>query len=310
MGQERVNTFSALPLEARTPVPIGGPAKCDGREHGALSNLALCQIYIDGKQWASVEQYFQASRFRDADYQETIRQVPADNGDASRFASFVHGAQVWRLGQSQEYPQVDDFRPLETMYIATRTKFEQNFVFRDSLLRTSGSIQAGPNDGDWQRLHSLILERVREEVRDPDSRDEAKLRDLRNQFGATDGFDEEAVAVRLNDIAQAHNMLGHQHRLIAMMLDGRQIHIRTFGTDTVQSVKQQLAQNNGISASRIQLILGGQKLKDAQTVAQLGVTDGTILTVIIQAPMPVGAHQRSAEKHVDLMSAIRALPQG
>lgn len=273
-----------------------------------MSNLALCQIYIDGAHWQSVEQYFQAARFSDAEYRETIRAVPADIGDASRYASLVHGAQVWHLGQSTNHALVEHFRPLETVYVATRAKFEQSYIFRDDLLRTKGNIEAAPNDGGWQRLHSLILERIREELRHPDVRDEARLQELRDHFKA-EGFDEEIATTHLLATVHDHGMLGRQHRLIAMMLDGRSVEITALGTDTVLTAKSQLAQTNGISSCRIEFVLGGTTLRDMQTIAQLGAPDNTIISVIIRPPIPADAQQRNADLHDDLMAKLGTRPE-
>merc|ERR1712232_1413297 len=102
--------------------------------------------------------------------------------------------------------------------------------------------------------------------------------------------------------------MGQRFELSAMTLDGRCVCIQPFNTDTVRLVKEQLAQNYGISSNRIELILGGQKLKDAWTVADLNVSDGMVLNVIVRSPMPSGAFLRNADKHCDLMDAIRSRP--
>lgn len=302
LGEERVGAHEALPPAARTPVPIGGPARCEGREHGSLSNLALCRMYIEGKYWASVEQYYQAAQFSDVEHREAICQVPGDAGNSTRFASLVHGAQVWRLGQSREHARVPEFRALETMYVASRAKFEQNFAFRDQLLRTSARIEGAPNNGEWQRLHGMILERIRAELRE--TPDEAHLLAVRALFAA-EGFDEEAVASRCKAIAEDHHALGQQHCFQLMMLDGRSVGVSALGADSIRHLKEQLAQSNGVSMCRVELIFDGVKLTNGQTVAGVGLTNGCIVNVIIRSPIPTAAQSRDADAHADLMALIR-----
>jgi predicted NAD-dependent protein-ADP-ribosyltransferase YbiA (DUF1768 family) len=260
---------------------------------------------MEGSDWNSVEQCFQALQFSDPAHREAIRQIPADVGDFSRFASLVHGGTAWRMGQVQGVARDPEFHALETMYLATLAKFEQSHAFKGALLRTSTDpIEAAPNRGEWQRLHGLILERVREELKEPQHRDQSKLDSLRELFKA-EGFDEERVAARHVAMVQKHAQLGRQHRIQAMMLDGRFLSLSAFGPDTVRSLRAELAQTMGVQIDRIDLILGGNRLRDQETVAALGVEDDTIMTVVIGRPIPRAARQRDADAHADLLSAIR-----
>jgi predicted NAD-dependent protein-ADP-ribosyltransferase YbiA (DUF1768 family) len=259
---------------------------------------------MEGSDWNSVEQCFHALQFSDLAHREAIRQIPVDVGDSSRFASLVHGATAWRMGQLQGFARDLEFHALETMYLATVAKFEQSYAFRDALLRTTDPIEAAPNSGDWQRLHGLILERIREELRDPQHRDQSKLELLRELFKA-EGFNEQRVAARHAAMVQQHAQLGREYRLQAMMLDGRAVVLSAFGPDSVRSLRAQLAQTMGAQIDRIDLVLGGSKLNDEDTVAGLGMEGDTIMTVVVGRPVPRVARQRDPDAQTDLLAAIR-----
>ena len=52
---------------------MGGPCTVGGVTYAELDNFLLCAFEVDGRVWTSVEQYFQAAKFLDPAYQETIR---------------------------------------------------------------------------------------------------------------------------------------------------------------------------------------------------------------------------------------------
>ena len=52
---------------------MGGPCLVDGTMRPELDNFLQCAFELDGKQWTSAEQYFQAVKFTDESYREKIR---------------------------------------------------------------------------------------------------------------------------------------------------------------------------------------------------------------------------------------------
>jgi ribA/ribD-fused uncharacterized protein len=174
---------------------MGGPTVIDGEACHATDNFGLCKFIIDGQAWVSVEQYFQAVKFVDLAYRETIRlTTPLDGTSATS-----HGLHVWKLGQSRDHgPLVEDWDVVkyEVMYVACRTKFEQNPELSTQFLRTKGEIHAAPSTADWTHWNGAIMTRLREELRASDERDEGLLQKLIKDFG----FDEDRVQKRLEEI--------------------------------------------------------------------------------------------------------------
>lgn len=51
------------------------------------------------------------------------------------------------------------------MYLAVRAKYEQYPTHASELAETTGRIRAAPSTSNWQQLNSIVLERVRYELR-------------------------------------------------------------------------------------------------------------------------------------------------
>eukprot|EP01065_Artemidia_motanka_P046177 TRINITY_DN693_c0_g1_i1.p1 TRINITY_DN693_c0_g1~~TRINITY_DN693_c0_g1_i1.p1 ORF type:complete len:187 (+),score=63.29 TRINITY_DN693_c0_g1_i1:65-562(+) len=143
----------------------GGPCKCDGQMHRSMDNFLQRPMTIDGQEWISAEQYFQAAKFADERHRERIR--------AER-----DGHAQWQLGQSREHKLREDWEAekVHVMYTANKAKFEQHADLREDLCSSRGPIQAG-GFPFWAEWNSIILERIREELRPEEQRSEKVLRD-------------------------------------------------------------------------------------------------------------------------------------
>jgi len=114
----------------------------DWRKH--LSNFWIQPFEIDGKQWQSVEHYYQASKFKGTP--EFFNQFSLDSGsDLSKdpLLAKAAGGKTGKLGKQQIRPKeivVDkDFfegRHIEEMYRGQFAKFTQNIYLLDTLLQT------------------------------------------------------------------------------------------------------------------------------------------------------------------------------
>ena len=114
----------------------------DWRKH--LSNFWIQPFEIDGKQWQSVEHYYQASKFKGTP--EFFNQFSLDSGsDLSKdpLLAKAAGGKTGKLGKQQIRPKeivIDtDFfegRHIEEMYRGQFAKFTQNIYLLDTLLQT------------------------------------------------------------------------------------------------------------------------------------------------------------------------------
>jgi ribA/ribD-fused uncharacterized protein len=132
---------------------MGGPCTVDGVERKELDNFHMCQFEVDGVLWSSSEQYYQACKFPDNEEQrEKIR-----GGDA--------GMGSWKTGQ--EVPARTDWEEVKVdmMYEANLAKFSQNPYLRDVLVSSQGPIHA-QGGLFWKTWNEVLLERIREELRD------------------------------------------------------------------------------------------------------------------------------------------------
>jgi N-glycosidase YbiA len=131
---------------------------------GEFSNFALFGIEMDGKWWPTVEHYFQAQKFLDADYQEKIRKTHAAKEAAN-------------LGRSRKLPIRGDweFVKEQIMFDAVLKKFSKHEKLKHLLLETADNeiIENSPNDHFWgggqdgagQNKLGKILMRVRDQLK-------------------------------------------------------------------------------------------------------------------------------------------------
>uniref|UniRef100_A0A7S1NRY6 NADAR domain-containing protein n=1 Tax=Eutreptiella gymnastica TaxID=73025 RepID=A0A7S1NRY6_9EUGL len=93
------------------------------------------------------------------------------------------GEQCWRLGQSREHKLTPKWEAIkvDVMYQANLAKFAQNEDLRRGLLATQGPIKAF-GFPFWVKWNPVILERIREELRDAADRNEPRLQALVQQM--------------------------------------------------------------------------------------------------------------------------------
>jgi ribA/ribD-fused uncharacterized protein len=128
-----------------------------------LSNFAPAAFEVDGIRWPTVEHYFQAQKFEDADYRERIRMAHSP-------------MEAKTLGQTRKVPIRSDWESVKesVMRRALLLKF-QNPRFRSLLLSTKSRplIEDSPYDRYWgagadrkgkNRLGVLLME-IRDELR-------------------------------------------------------------------------------------------------------------------------------------------------
>eukprot|EP00470_Lotharella_oceanica_P006144 CAMPEP_0170168974 /NCGR_PEP_ID=MMETSP0040_2-20121228/1916_1 /TAXON_ID=641309 /ORGANISM="Lotharella oceanica, Strain CCMP622" /LENGTH=141 /DNA_ID=CAMNT_0010407443 /DNA_START=181 /DNA_END=606 /DNA_ORIENTATION=+ len=109
-------------------------------------------------------------KFREEEYREQIRKESS-------------GTKVWSMGQSRRYKIVENWEEIkvDVMYEANKAKFSQNAKLKEVLLSTKGDIDAR-GFPFWAYWNGRILERIREELRAKEERDEKALKLLLDAF--------------------------------------------------------------------------------------------------------------------------------
>lgn len=126
--------------------------------YNQFSNFYKARMLLDGKEWPTVEHYFQAQKFStNPEYQEKIRAAPQP-------------AKAKSLGASRDYPIRNDWDQYreEVMKKALKAKFEQNPNLMKLLKSTQGkALVEDTNDSFWgqgrnkkgkNRLGLLLME--------------------------------------------------------------------------------------------------------------------------------------------------------
>jgi len=132
--------------------------------YSEFSNFAAFPFKIDGQVWPTVEHYFQAQKFSDADHIERIRIAGSPK-------------QAKMLGRSRKFPIREDWEIYrdEVMLVAVRAKFTAHAGLRELLVSTGKKrlVEASPFDSYWgegrsgkgrNRLGEILMQ-VREESR-------------------------------------------------------------------------------------------------------------------------------------------------
>eukprot|EP00747_Dinoflagellata_sp_TGD_P164261 gnl/TRDRNA2_/TRDRNA2_183952_c0_seq1.p1 gnl/TRDRNA2_/TRDRNA2_183952_c0~~gnl/TRDRNA2_/TRDRNA2_183952_c0_seq1.p1 ORF type:complete len:299 (-),score=38.99 gnl/TRDRNA2_/TRDRNA2_183952_c0_seq1:170-1066(-) len=166
---------------------MGGPCTVDGKVRAELDNFYICQIELDGKIRPSSEHYYQASKFPNDDEQR----------DLVRLAN--SGMESWQCGNRGHSVRSDwEEVKVDMMYRANLAKFSQDARLRAMLTESRGEIVA-QGGHFWKTWNEVILERIREELRDKtDRRDEvlaARILSMSKYRSAAQDKDEHAVAV-------------------------------------------------------------------------------------------------------------------
>ena len=132
--------------------------------YGEFSNFSLHSIYLDGKNWPTVEHYFQAQKFLNTPHEEAIRHLkkPMD--------ARIHG-------QDRNKPLREDWEKVknDVMEKAVFAKFSQHEALKKILLSTENSflIEHTKNDSYWgdgksgkgRNMLGHILMKVREQLK-------------------------------------------------------------------------------------------------------------------------------------------------
>jgi len=92
-------------------------------------------------------------------------------------------------------------------------------------------------------------------------------------------------------------------KIIARLMDGREIALDLDSNSGGLTVKQELSAKLGISASRFKLVVGTTVLHDFQTLADKGVIDGDAMTVIILSPLHGCLHRSGLEVPHDVQES-------
>jgi ribA/ribD-fused uncharacterized protein len=135
----------------------------DSAEFTELCNFAPSPFQVDGKEFATVEHFFQSVKFSDDPlYMEKIRTAETP-------------LEAKRLGRSRDHPMRKDWDTyrIDAMYAALSAKFAQNPALRDMLISTGDRFLAhdSPHDTYWgyakgqgRNMLGVLMMNVRNEI--------------------------------------------------------------------------------------------------------------------------------------------------
>lgn len=134
-------------------------------EYGVFSNFSRHRIFLKGKDWRTVEHYFQAQKFAGKKQEEEIRRAFTPK-------------QAAQIGRDRKNPLRNDWEKVKVsiMKEALIAKFTQHKDLREILLKTEDAllVEYTQKDSFWgdggyghglNMLGKLLME-VREELRD------------------------------------------------------------------------------------------------------------------------------------------------
>lgn len=111
----------------------------------------------------------------------------------------------------------------------------------------------------------------------------------------------QADAARLAEVANTTVPSGPKFLVTARFMDGREFQLCLSAQDIGRTAKQQLSDEFGISASRLKLIAGTDELSDFVNVSDVGLDEGSEITVIILSPLHGSLNRSGLHVPVDVM---------
>jgi len=152
---------------------MGGPASVRGRHLPSTNNFLKAPfrfpcviVEADGSEheeeveWETCEHLFQAMKF------DSINGGTNMWNHCRKIQEVQGPMEAWSLGQSREFPLRKDWEKTKghAMYLAVKAKYDQYPKYHSELVNSTGPIKAGRSTSNWQKLNSIVLERVRFEL--------------------------------------------------------------------------------------------------------------------------------------------------
>jgi len=120
------------------------------------------------------------------------------------------------------------------------------------------------------------------------------------------GFSEASVQECIRRIAKEYQDIGQPRHIQGIFLDGRTVDLHVSPMDTMLEVRNQFSQHLGITSARLRLVVGTTMVQDfAQTVAEQGVTDGAVVTIVVRDPLALLGGHVDPDARAHLMAQIR-----
>jgi len=94
---------------------------------------------------------------------------------------------------------------------------------------------------------------------------------------------------------------GPKFLVIARLMDGREVELSLSAQDIGRTAKQQIQDELGISASRLKLIAGTDILGDFVKVSDVGIDEGSEISVVILSPLHGSLNRSGLDVPVDVM---------
>ncbi len=132
---------------------MGGPAIINGHKVREFDNFYRAPFVLAGKEWPTVEHYFQAQKEVNIDYQEKIR-----------LCATPHEARD--LGQKANLRPYWEEIKAGVMWDANQAKFTQNYDLASLLCSLEGEITFNRSSAYWNKENARILTDIRRRLMD------------------------------------------------------------------------------------------------------------------------------------------------
>jgi len=148
---------------------MGGPGLVDGKVCHSVDNFGYSKFVVDGIEYYSAENYFQCQKcVEDGTGKKTHEFEQVRNSG--------YGADCWSAGTRVTLRRDWEIVKVRKMYEGNKAKFEQNPEIAKDLLSTKGPITFDNSTAFWCTWNARIMELLREELRQPEERNVAKIK--------------------------------------------------------------------------------------------------------------------------------------
>jgi ribA/ribD-fused uncharacterized protein len=301
-------SFFAIALDAMAldigSVDLSGFKKktiCGGRQYDEFSNFYPCQILVEEKHWPTSEHYYQALKFPGPAHAQLREEL--------RFTASP--MECWKLGNSHSFALRQDWEvvKLEMMYIANLSKFSNSEHLKRLLVDCHGPIVC---DGGlfWATWNAVILERIREELRDDAQKDHESLHvrvALMESYSKTASVGDQRSLESVTVFA-SRRQLAPKAEVAPVTLSGLEPESSNEEVLKLDLIKPEInGQPHWVSDAGLHLYLGKKRSQVAwvldECCMETEATGHAFLTVLEDTALPCGAHvwqcwDESSNRHV------------
>mmetsp|Transcript_61435 Transcript_61435/g.129623 ORF Transcript_61435/g.129623 Transcript_61435/m.129623 type:complete len:341 (-) Transcript_61435:92-1114(-) len=289
-------------IMAQRPERIG--PKLAAAQHGRLvRGMGASKSYERVPNFRPLQILYVATRVKFEQNMDLRRQLVEAGGAVTEPENNVEEGEASKLYAKVVARVRDEVRPKQEHDQPRLAESRREFQAGGAVAQCDTKVE----EGEASKWYAKVIERVREELRPEQERDQARLSELRREFQEQENFDENEAAER---IAAARASFGaHLRTILVRKLDGSATELYLHPNDNIEEVREQLGFQLGYRPNRLLLFRDCNELEHQQTIGELDLQDTDEISMVIKSPIPNAHTFFSEELQASIRAACAVLPR-